>query len=398
MRALQFSILEAICLLFSAAFAQQTATQPPSQNAVAQWEPFFDFDGELYPSVVLAMSGRTMKTPGGKNYFGDPLGFAEVKIRPAVPNAQAHVEIQIEGVSQTSALDVTLPEAGQDYRIAPLLRYDYSRLAATEQSIPATVTYSVKVNGSDLGQQTRSIRIRSVNDVPFELVRPDGKAEDLSPLFAGFVNESHPFVQTVLQKALQYHAVNAFLGYQRGPEEVRMQVFALWNVLQRDHIHYSSITTPSASSPTGHVYSQAVRFIDQSVDSQQANCVDGSVLFASLLYKIGIDPILVKKPGHMFVGYFLDEVHKQPEFLETTMLGVGHQPGSMNINFSPVLHPAQGSESYKQFVQAVAFASTTFKQEVLPALQEHKPGYRVIDIAKARQAGINSIPHSAGTR
>ena len=169
MRALQFSILAAICLLFSAAFAQQTATQPPSQNAVAQWEPFFDFDGELYPSVVLAMSGRTMKTPGGKNYFGDPLGFAEVKIRPAVPNAQAHVEIQIEGVSQTSALDVTLPEAGQDYRIAPLLRYDYSRLAATEQSIPATVTYSVKVNGSDLGQQTRSIRIRSVNDVPFEL-------------------------------------------------------------------------------------------------------------------------------------------------------------------------------------------------------------------------------------
>ena len=237
-----------------------------------------------------------------------------------------------------------------------------------------------------------------MNDAPFAVVRPDGKVEDLSFLFAGYVNESHPFVQTVLQRALQYHAVNAFVGYQRGPQEVRLQVFALWNVLQRDHIHYSSITTPSAASPSGHVYSQAVRFIDQSIESQQANCVDGSVLFASLLYKIGIDPILIQKPGHMFVGYFLQEGHKQPEFLETTILGAGHQPGSMNIAFSPVLHPVQGSESWNQFAQAIQVATNTFNQEVLPGLQQHKPQYRIIDIAKARQAGVNSIPRPTGAR
>ena len=61
------------------------------------------------------------------------------------------------------------------------------------------------------------------------------------------------------------------------------------------------------------------------------------MLFASLLYKIGIHPILVMKPGHMFVGYLLDEGHKQFEFLETTMFGAGPQPGSMNIAFSPGL-------------------------------------------------------------
>lgn len=387
----------ALLLLCTFGIAQTPAGQGPSASVV-KWEPFFNLDGELYPSIVLATSGRTLTTTSGKNSFGDPLGFAGIKIRTATPNAQVHVEIQVEGVSQTSAMDVTLPQAGQDYRIVPLIRYDYSRLAAIDQSIPATVTYSVKVNGNDLGQQTRSIRIRSVNDVPFAAVRPDGKTEDLSFLFAGYVNESHPFVQTVLQKALRYHAVNAFVGYQGGPDEVRMQVFALWNVLQRDHIHYSSITTPSAASPTGHVYSQAVRFIDQSIESQQANCVDGSVLFASLLYKIGIDPILVHKPGHMFVGYFLQDGHKQPEFLETTMLGVGHQPSSMNIAFSPVLHPAQGSESYRQFAQAVQVATNTFQKEVLPALEAHKPGYAVIDIAKARQLGINSIPHETGAR
>jgi hypothetical protein len=41
----------------------------------------------------------------------------------------------------------------------------------------------------------------------------------------------------------------------------------------------------------------------------------------------------------MFVGYYLDEAHMQFEFLETTMLGAGHQPGAYNISFSPLLHP-----------------------------------------------------------
>ncbi len=256
------------------------------------------------------------------------------------------------------------------------------------------VTYSVRVNGADLGQQTRSIRIRSVNDVPFE-VMTNGKQQDFSFLFAAFVNESHPFVQTVLQEGLRWHAVNGFIGDQGTAKEMRMRVFSGWNFMERHHLHYSNITTPSAASPTSHVYSQAVRFIDQSIDSQQANCVDGSVLFASVLYKIDIHPILVMKPGHMFVGYYLDEGHKQFEFLETTMLGMGHQPGTMNIAFSSLLHPVQGSESWQQFVQAIQVGTNTFNQEVLPALQQHKPQYRLIEITKARQFGVNAIPRTS---
>ncbi len=300
--------------------------------------------------------------------------------------------IQIDGFAAASEIDVTLPEAGQVYNVLPPLRYDFQRLAALDQSVPANATYAVTVNGTDLGQQTLPIRIRSANDVPFLAQGPDGKPQDLTVLFAAYVNESHPFVDKVLQQALNYHAVNRFVGYQQGPDMVRLQVFAVWNVLQRNHIHYSSVTTPSAASPSGHVYSQAVRFIDQSIVSQQANCVDGSVLFASLMYKIGIQPVLVHKPGHMFVGYYLDEGHKQVEFLETTMLGAGHQPGAMNIAFSPVLHPVQGSESWDQFIRAVEFADKTFNEEVQPALQQHRPGYAVVDIAKARQAGLNAIP------
>ena len=33
--------------------------------------------------------------------------------------------------------------------------------------------------------------------------------------------------------------------------------------------------------------------------------MDGSVLFASVLYKLGIYPVLVRIPGHMFVAFYI---------------------------------------------------------------------------------------------
>jgi len=360
---------------------------------VATWEAKFEFDNELYPSYVLARSGPTDKVKLPSDYIGDPAGFAEVWIVSSVPNAQAHVEIKVEGWASPSELDAVLPEAGKRYRLAPFVRYDFARLAETNQSYPATIDYSVRVNGIDLGKEMLSIRIRSANDVPFYAETSlSGGPVDNKYIFAGFVNESHPSIRVLLQEALRWKAVNSFSGYQADAAGVRMQVFAIWNALQRRQVKYSGITTPSASSPSGKVYSQAVRFIDESIDSQQANCVDGSVLFASILYKIGIEPLLVLKPSHMFVGYYLDENHSTVEFLETTAIGSGHQPGSSNLPFSKYLHPVELSESWGQFINAIQFANNVYGQEVAPALRIKRAGYQLIDIAEYRKAGINAIP------
>lgn len=360
---------------------------------LATWEAKFEFDNELYPSYVLARTGPTNNVKLPSDYIGDPAGFAEVWIVSSVPNAQVHVEIRIEGWASPSELDATLPEAGKRYRLAPFVRYDFARLAEINQSYPGTVDYSVRLNGVDLGKEMLSIRIRSANDVPFYAETSlSGGPVDNKYIFAGFVNESHPSIQTLLQEALKWKAVNSFSGYQTDAAGVRMQVFAIWNVLQRRQVKYSSITTPSASSPSGKVYSQSVRFIDESIGSQQANCVDGSVLFASVLYKIGIEPLLVLKPSHMFVGYWLDERHTKVEFLETTAIGIGHQPGASNIAFSKFLHPVELSESWTQFINAIQYANNAYSQEVAPALRIQKAGYQLIDIAQFRRGGINAIP------
>jgi hypothetical protein len=370
-----FGVIWLVTILCLPALAQQHLN-----TGVAKWEAKFEFDNELYPSCVLALTGPRDKSELPSDYIGDPAGLAEVWIISSTPNARVHIEINLEGWASLSQLDATLAEAGKRYRLAPVINYDFTRLAGTNQSYPAVIKYAVRVNGIDLGWEFLQIRIRSVNDVPFYSESSlNGGPQDLSAIFAGFVNESHPALQQILQDGLQRKVVNQFSGYQVDAAGVSMQVFAIWNVLQKRRVRYSDATTPSASSLSGKVYSQAVRFIDESIDYQQANCVDGSVLFASVLYKIGIRPILVLKPGHMFVGYWLDEKQTQYEFLETTMIGAGRQPGSLK-------------ESFAQFSAAVLYASEVFNQEVQPAINQEKAGYFMIDIAECRKAGIYAIP------
>lgn len=347
---------------------------------IASWEPKFEFDRELYPSYILTVSGPRENAEIPKDYCGDPTGIAEVWIVSSVPNAKVHVDVSIDGWASPSELDATLIKAGTRYRLAPFIRYDFAQLARTNQSYPAMIRYAVSVNGIDLGWDQIQIRVRSVNDVPVYVESSlTGESQDLSYIFAGFVNESHPAVQEILQEALNAKAVQRFVGYTENPADVSIQAFAIWYALQRRRVRYSNVTTPSAASPSGKVYSQAVRFIDESIDSQQANCVDGSVLFASVLYKIGIQPILLRTPEHMFVGYWLDEKHSALECVETTLLGEGRRPGSLK-------------ESYNRFSQAVEVANKVFNENVRTAIEKEEPGYLFIDIAEIRKAGINAIP------
>ena len=136
--------------------------------------------------------------------------------------------------------------------------------------------------------------------------------------------------------------------------------------------------------------SQHVRFLDEAVQNSQANCVDGTVLFASVLYKLGIYPVLVKVPGHMFLGFYTDSQRKQISFLETTMLG---EPGLNSYQKSWTFKTVDGyvsSESYKQFVNALDEGQAKF-QKTAPQFQAKTPGYLLIDVQAARRAGISAI-------
>ena len=149
-------------------------------------------------------------------------------------------------------------------------------------------------------QRLKTISMRSINECPLGYVDDKMKFHDTGEFFAAYVNEEHPQIDKLLREALDTRLVNRFLGYQGDTsqsENVDKQVYALWNVLQKRNFKYSSTTNSSLSSNV--VYTQRVRTLDDALESSQINCVDGSVLLASLLKAININPILVRIPAHV---------------------------------------------------------------------------------------------------
>jgi hypothetical protein len=367
---------------------------PPTNSAQLQWSPIVEFDNQLFPATILALATKHVNNLP-PTYLGDPNGALGVAITSLTPGARVRVSVKVDRLADESTLETVLADANRQYEIFPPIRFDTRALAKIREAFPTTAVFSVSAGGVSIGEQTRPIQVRAVNDIPFEYRARNGKLRDFSSLFAAFVDENHPWIDGVLSEALRCGAVQQFIGYQGKPNDVVRQIFAIWNVLQRHEVKYSSITRPSGESQT--VMSQHVRFLDESIRYSQANCVDGTVLFASILYKIGLSPVLVIKPGHMFLGIHVTSPSpgQKPNwiFLETTLIG---NPGINTQQRHWRFLTAEGyksSESYRQFMNAVNVGDQEFKS-IVRSLNSHEPGFRVIDVAGARKAGIAAIPRS----
>lgn len=68
--------------------------------------------------------------------------------------------------------------------------------------------------------------------------------------------------------------------------------------------------------------SQRVRRVDETIASRSGNCIDGTVLFASLIELMGMKPVIVYVSGHAFIG-IRDSASEDAGFwfLETTLVG-----------------------------------------------------------------------------
>lgn len=163
------------------------------------------------------------------------------------------------------------------------------------------------------------------------------------------------------------------------------QVYALWHALSERDVRDSSITTSVAESDS--VASQHVRLIDESINNGQANCVDGSVLMASLLRKIGVEPLLIIVPGHCYLAFFLDAECKSLAALETTMIGSTIEGDAIKVEELKglVSEDFQAENSWKTFSAAIAVGVANLKKN-LPKLQEGKdPNYQLISVFAAQE-------------
>lgn len=384
MKAVLFTVL-AIVLSFGSLSAQQ-------------WEPHNEL-GDLYPSLAIALSN--FKNDGAQKVetdLGDPNGFMGIRFTPDHANTRVRLEMRCNNglnLFEPAVIETVAPEAGVTYFITPLMPFNHAKLATLRQPVAAYVTYTLTVDGQPQLPRTEPLQVRSINDCPFAFLDEDAHEVPIDFVFAAYVNENHPLIQPLLQEALRKGYVEAFSGYAGGRNPVYQQVMAVWRVLQERGIRYSNITAviPNAEG----VASQHVRLLDETIRYTQANCADATVLLASILRRININPILVILPGHMLIGFDLDEEGNEQAYLETTLLGVDARSTGIADNrlYKTLLNrdvSLKAQVAVKSFLAALESGEETYA-ESKDEIRDEKPGYATVDIAAAREAGVLPIQY-----
>lgn len=352
--------------------------------------------GNLFPSAILSVATTNTQVipPMSGEYVGNPKSCVAIKLKSGHANTVVRIELAETPFYARSVSTFVLPKERTEYIIYPDILWRYNALRDNEQAEPISVVANVEVDGKDLGQKVRTFSVRSINEclLGFNKQLPDGRTRYVSTrlFYAAYVNEENPLIDKVLREALNTRIVRRFLGYQSTPEMVDKQVYALWYVLQKRNFKYSSVSYSSLSSNV--VYSQRVRTFEDALNSSQINCVDGSVLFASLLRAINITPVLVQMPGHMFVGYYTDSAKKNLTFLETTMIG----DVDLDDYFpdekldSTRTTKSQGEMSRLTFEKSKEYALREYMR-VKDKVRANKPNYLFVEINKNVRRNVQSI-------
>ncbi len=276
------------------------------------WEPVTYFDGQLFPSTIIGLATYKGKLEGEMEAISRPVGFRMISSNQYIP-LKWEIECSDANYFENVSGSLFYENAKAEIYLMPEIPWRYDVLARQIPSAPLTLIFRLYDEEGNKEEKIVPVLMRSVNDCMFRY-----KELDMSFLFTAFVQEEHPEIDIILKEALNTKMIKAISGYQEGKEKTLMQIAAIWRVLHDRGFQYSSITETVGT--TTNITSQTVRTFDNAIKTQQANCIDGTIVLASILRKIGISPVMVLVPRHCFLGFYPDATRKTLIYVETVML------------------------------------------------------------------------------
>ncbi len=174
--------------------------------------------------------------------------------------------------------------------------------------------------GQILFETMLPLDLLAVNSAPLAALDPTTEQFlDQTRYFGAFVTPDDPEIDAFMQGAARFLPDGeTFAGY-RG--SVYAQVEAFYNALAARGVRYVDSVLDFNPSPQSQV-SQRVRLPRQALTMQAANCIDGTLLLASLLEHVGIEPAIVILPRHALVAWAPTAGSDKWRYLETTAIGV----------------------------------------------------------------------------
>ncbi len=330
-------------------------------------QPVIFPDNNLFPSFILSRANYGI--PDESKQYGDI--YSCIGIAVLNPSTSGTLSYEIEPVENKyfEKISGTISFIkNQTHQYFPSIPWKFDALKSVQQSTPLSIRFRLIDRTGKSKEEVVKVSIRSIRECITSFYF-DGKNQ-MSPLLAAYVNEDNPQIDRLLKEGIEKNWVHEWVGYQSGQEGLDQQVKAIWKILSSKGIRYSSLT--GAGNINSHAFtSQIVRPFCESISNRQANCVDGTLVFASILKTINIRPVLVLIPGHCFLGYHATSTGDNDYvFLETTMLG-----------------DIQGQPTEEAFEANYIAAVKRAGEEFLAT----KGNYYMIDVAVARQQKVMPI-------
>jgi hypothetical protein len=250
-----------------------------------------------------------------------PLVVCEVK---NFDERQRRIRVRsfIEGYSAQAVESAELEaDETKTFNLLPTLFRD--RVAHVTELTAATLHVRIEdIEGTLEMHRSMPVMLLSRNYVPM-LVRHavTGDWIDLSRYLGAFVTPNAQEVVDFLRTVAGHHPRGRLVGYPRkNPEkEAESQVRAVFEALRGTETTY--VHSITAFNPEVGTHGQRVRLPREALTSRQANCIDGTLLVASLLEAMSMAPAIVVVPYHAFVGWEKAPGSNEWDYLETTLIG-----------------------------------------------------------------------------
>jgi hypothetical protein len=230
------------------------------------------------------------------------------------------VEASIPGYTETVERGIILlPGAPTVLRLSPPLKVDLApNLLRSERAGQLLVKITDTTTHDSLFDYTYPVKILPSDTLPLWIRTGEETYKRSFDLMGAWITPNSKGVEAFLSTCKKRAPGQAFVG-PFGPSAP--QVKAMFDELKASGVTY--VMDPSISSDVGSI--ARTRLPSEILASHNAQCLEGSLLFASLLESIGLDAFVVNVPGHAFVGWMPTKSDKAKPgtvwYLETTMVG-----------------------------------------------------------------------------
>lgn len=231
---------------------------------------------------------------------------------------RVRISSYIEGYSATA---VDTVEVKKGMSVAPQIKQQPPLFPDKVRTLNELTRASLNILAEDLEtgktevHRTFPLWLLARTSAPLSVYDPaQAQWKDMSQYLGAFVTPNHPSVMTFVRTVADQHSDMRLVGYQGDVDsQVKAAFDALKSVAKLTYVNSVIDFNPDAGAK-----SQRLRLPRQSLEERQANCVDGAVLFASILESISLNPAIIVLPTHVIVGWETAKDSNDWHYLDTT--------------------------------------------------------------------------------